>query len=101
MKIELYLCVALGVFISIMLPLLRALLPRPKAAALARKKISYGTRVWNFVKPYVYTGIFSLVVAILILAIFGDTIDTWQKSLLAGYTADSTLQKLTSSRAEV
>jgi hypothetical protein len=85
----LYLAVALGVAVSIVLPLIRPLLPKPPAA-----KAVAGNR-WAFAKPYLITGIFSLVVALILVAFLGETIDTWQKAFLAGYTADSTLQKIT------
>lgn len=89
-----YLSVALGVIISIILPILRAMLPQPVVSTLARKE-SRASKLWAVTKPYVVTGIFSLLVAVVIVAFLGDTIDTWQKAFLAGYTADSTLQKLT------
>lgn len=37
---------------------------------------------------------FSIIVAGLIMAFFGETITTWRAALLAGYSFDSTLQKL-------
>jgi len=85
-----YLAVALGVAVSIVLPLIRPLLPKPPAA-----KAAIATDMWAFAKPYLITGIFSLVVALILVAFLGETIDTWQKAFLAGYTADATLQKIT------
>jgi hypothetical protein len=46
-------------------------------------------------RPYVATGIFSLVVAMLIVAAMGDQLNSWSTALIAGYAWDSTLQKLT------
>jgi hypothetical protein len=85
----LYLFVALGVAVSVVLPLVRAFLPKPglaRARAQAR---------WVQARPYVATAVFSLIVGLLVVAFLGDTIHTWQSALLAGYTADSTLQKIT------
>ena len=92
-----YLSVALGVIISIVLPILREMLPKPVATTLTRNE-SRGARAWKVMRPYVITGIFSLLVAVVIVAFLGETIDTWQKAFLAGYTADSTLQKLTTTK---
>ena len=83
-----YLSVAGGVVISVILPLIRALLPKPPQALA-------GGNWWERIRPYVGTGIFSLIVAILIVAAMGDQLDSWSKALIAGYAWDSTLQKLT------
>jgi hypothetical protein len=50
---------------------------------------------WERVRPYVATGLFSLVVALLVAAVVGSQLDTWSKALIAGYLWDSTLQKAT------
>jgi len=92
-----YLSVTLGVIISIVLPIIREMLPRPRVETLARRT-SRAEKIWKIIKPYVITGVFSLLVAIVIVAFLGDTINNWQKAFLAGYTADSTLQKLTTSK---
>jgi hypothetical protein len=94
MNLVTYLFVALGVFVSIVLPLLKALLPKPTTTTLSK---SAGSVLWTKAKPYVITGVFSLVVAVIVVAVMGDTINNWQKAILAGYTADATLQKLTTS----
>ena len=92
--VVLYLSVALGVAVSIILPLVRPLLPKPpEASALGRKR---SPSKWQIVKPFFVTGLFSLIVAVLIVAFMGDKINSWQAGFLAGYTADSTLQKITS-----
>ncbi len=83
-----YLSVALGVAISVLLPVIRAMLPKPPSAQ------EVGS-TWAAIRPYVATGIFSLIVAVLVVAILGDQLNTWRAALLAGYTSDSTLQKFT------
>ena len=85
----LYIWVALGVVVSVVLPILRPLLPKPLRMANAPAD------TWIYVKPYVITAIFSLLVALVIVFYLGDAIATPQAAFLAGYTADSTLQKLT------
>ncbi len=87
-----YLSVAGGVAISVILPVLRALLPRPpKTLAVVDR--------WERIRPYVATGLFSLIVAVLIVAAMGSRLDSWSTALIAGYTWDSTLQKLTTGNA--
>jgi hypothetical protein len=87
--LELYGFVALGVTVSIVLPLIRALVPRPKVAAA-----DWRGALWGKCRPYVITAVFSLIVAALLMAFLPpDTIDTWRTALLAGYGFDSTLQK--------
>lgn len=86
----LYLWVAVGVAVSVILPVLRPLLPKP-----LRLKDVKGV-FWTAAKPYIITAIFSLIVALVLVAFLGpDTINSWQAAFLAGYTADSTLQKIT------
>ena len=80
--------VSLGVAVSVVLPLIRSWLPRPSSAEAAT-----AIPRWERARPYVATALFSLIVAILIVASVGDTISTWQAAVLAGYAADSTLQK--------
>ena len=87
-----YLAVTGGIVISVILPLIRALLPKPLAA------LAGGIKRERF-RPYVATGIFSLVVAVLIVAAMGDRLDSWSTALIAGYTWDSTLQKFTTGNA--
>ena len=103
--LTLYLYVALGVVVSVLLPVIRQYLPRPEFRGgggpptfMERlgEKIS---DFWEKSRPYVVTAIFSLIVALVIVAFLGDTIKTWQSAFLAGYTADSTLQKITTSSA--
>lgn len=88
-----YLSVAGGIVISVLLPLIRALLPKPP------KALAGGTW-WPRIRPYVATGIFSLIVAMLIVAAMGKSLDSWSTALIAGYAWDSTLQKLTTGNIE-
>ena len=83
-----YLSVVGGIVISVILPLVRALLPKPPIPLKDGMK-------WKTIRPYVATGIFSLIVALLIVAGMGDRLNSWAVALIAGYTWDSTLQKLT------
>jgi len=87
--VELYGFVALGVVASVVLPLIRALLPKPNVSFR-----QWAGLLWPKIRPYVVTAVFSLVVAALLMAFLGDTISTWRSALLAGYSFDSTLQKL-------
>ena len=87
-----YLGCVLGIVISIVLPILRALLPRPPVAAAAPPK--FMVALWNYAKPYLVVGVFSLLTAFLIIALTGETVNTFKAGLLAGYLWDSTLQKL-------
>ncbi len=90
-----YLGCVIGIVISIVLPILRALLPKPPAppgAAAASPK--FLVALWNYAKPYLVVGAFSLLTAFLIVALTGDTISGFKAGLLAGYLWDSTLQKL-------
>ena len=88
-----YFAVALGVVISVVLPLIRSVLPKPPSAL-------QGKTHWQIAKPYVFTGIFSLIVAVLVVAAMKEQLDSWQTALLAGYMWDSTLQKATTSNLQ-
>lgn len=82
----------IGIVISIVLPILRALLPKPPSAAAAPPK--FLVALWNYAKPYLVVGVFSVLTAFLIIALTGDTVKGFKAGLLAGYLWDSTLQKL-------
>lgn len=86
-----YLATALGVAISIILPILRQLIPTPPGfTGKAAGKI-----IWKISRPYLLIGLISLIIALLLVAYLGSTVLTdWQAGLLAGYTADATLQKI-------
>jgi hypothetical protein len=83
---QIYLLVAAGIAVSILIPILRRLLPKPGPAGVAG--------FWKKIKPYFVVGVFSLLTAILIVAFLGDSLQDWRAAILAGYTWDSTLQKV-------
>ena len=83
-----YLFICLGVIISIVLPILRALLPEPATHFKNR-----GEFMRNTVNPYFVVGAFSLLSALLIVAGLPEKVDC-KVALLAGYAWDSTLQKM-------
>ena len=78
-----------GIIISIILPILTQLLPKPPAASKAGM-----ATVWEQAKPYVVVGLFSLLTGLLIVAFTWGSLKDWRAALLAGYAWDSTLQKL-------
>ena len=52
--------------------------------------------IWDAAKPYLALAILSILVAVVIIAIFdsqGNELKKWWQALLAGYVSDSTLQK--------
>jgi hypothetical protein len=78
---------ALGVVVSVVLPILREMLPKA-SQGITRSAL------WVAARPYVILGLFSLVVALLLVAFLQGQLTDWRAALLAGYSADSTLQKL-------
>lgn len=75
----------LGILVSIALPILRQLLPKPTLAA--------GIPPW---KRYGAIGLFSLITAVVVVAFGRKDVSNWLwfDAFLAGYAWDSTLQKL-------
>ena|SRR6266850_5928599 len=90
---QIYSWCVLGIVISILLPIVRGMLPRPPAAE-AQAAASFLTIFWNHAKPYVVVGLFSLLTGFLIVAFTWGTLHDWRAALLAGYAWDSTLQKI-------
>ncbi len=82
-----YIFAAIGVVISIVLPILRALLP-----TIAEPELR-STFTEEVIKPYLVVAAFSLVSAFLIVAGL-ESDATPEIALLAGYAWDSTLQKM-------
>ena len=76
----------LGILISIVLPILRQLLPKPAF-------ITTDIPAW---KRYAGVGLFSLITAVVVVAFGKNSVSSWlwYDALLAGYAWDSTLQKL-------
>lgn len=90
-----YVWVCLGILLSIVLPMLRVLLPSPPAGgkAVAGETRSYFQRVWPVLKPYLVVALFSALTGIIIVAFANESLKVWHVALLAGYAWDSTLQK--------
>lgn len=86
--LEIYLYCVAGIIVSIVLPILKGLLPKPAGVATG------ATAFWDFAKPYLIVGLFSLITGLLIVAFTGDTLTDWRAAVLAGYAWDSTLQKI-------
>ena len=91
-----YLWCAVGIIISVLLPILweavwRAF-PKPKSGGPeSSERIN---AFWQVVRPYLLLGAASLVTALLIVAFVGDQLHDFRAAILAGYAWDSTLQKL-------
>jgi hypothetical protein len=85
-----YLTVALGIVISVVLPILRQFLPKPPIIG----GVAAVDQTRTVVKQYLVLGIFSLLTALVIMAFASSLLDTWKAALLAGYAWDSTLQKI-------
>lgn len=88
--------ISLGVLISVMLPVLKQYIIRPKLEDDGELAGGGGTfsKFLTTAKPYLITGLFSLVVGLLLMAFLGDNLEDWRAALLAGYAGDSTLQRL-------
>jgi hypothetical protein len=84
-----YLLVALGIVISVVLPILRQYFPK-----VTGPSVEGVSTIWPIAKPYIALGIGSLLTSVLIMAFAGDSLNTWKAALLAGYAWDSTLQKI-------
>ena len=86
---DLYGVVVLGILISVIVPILRQYLPKPKPLAAD----TADPAPW---KIYVGTGVFSLLTGVLIMAFAGGPVKDWwwQNALLAGFAWDSLLQKV-------
>jgi len=88
--------VSLGVLISIILPVVKRYI-KPDPNEIRGQTVGAGGKFSEFLtkaKPYLMTGLFSLIVGLLILAFMWNEIQDWRAALLAGYAGDSTLQKL-------
>lgn len=90
-SLQIYSWCVLGILISILLPILRGLLPKPPGVQGVRSTLS---TFWTYAKPYVVVGMFSLLTGFLIVAFTWGTLHDWRAALLAGYAWDSTLQKI-------
>ena len=88
MNLQMYLFCVLGVIISLVLPIIRAQIPKPESRYL---ELLGGNK--GVLKHCFMVGIFSLITALLLVAVV-EPLQTWKAALLAGYAWDSTLQKL-------
>jgi len=95
--LQAYIACAGGIVLSIIIPVLakavREQFNTGGTAELSGLNI-IARAIWRIVRPYVVLGVFSLAVALLIIAFTGETLRTWQTALIAGYLWDSTLQKI-------
>ena len=91
---RIYLTCALGVFMSVILPVIRQWIIKPKPELAMEGATSSLAPIWKATRPYFATGLFSLIVALLLIAFLQDQLTDWRAALLAGYAFDSTLQKL-------
>ena len=87
--IEIYSFVCLGIVISVILPIVRKMIPRTEGGPAGLEG-----RFWTIAKPYIALGILSLMVGLLIVAFSGESLKDWRAALLVGYAWDSTLQKI-------
>lgn len=86
-----YFAVAGGIVISVIYPILRQALPRPKAGLAGVPALL--PRIWDATKPYLATLIFALITAPLIMAFLGDRIDSLSSALLSGFAWQATIEK--------
>lgn len=93
MNWEIYGYIVLGIVASVALPILwsavRFYLPKPPGEHKAAAAV-----VWPAIRPYVLLGLASAVTAFLVYATGGEGLRSWQLAILAGYSWDSTLQRL-------
>lgn len=92
--IGIYAFCVLGILVSIVLPILKAMLPAPPVDGAAAPQALTMSDLWQRAKPYLVIGAFSLLTGILIVAFTYGTLKDWRAALLAGYAWDSTLQKI-------
>jgi hypothetical protein len=85
---------ALGVFISVLLPILQQTLILLKDFSNPFSSASSIQQAPRIIAITVITGIISLLVAILLVAFVGEQISDWKTAILFGYAWDSTLQRI-------
>lgn len=91
-NVAFYLACAAGVAISVLLPILRQSLPRPSGTTAGVD--AFLPRFWRVAKPYFILGLFSLLVAIVLMVWQPEGFNDYRTAFLAGYLFDSTLQKI-------
>jgi hypothetical protein len=102
---QLYLSCAGGIVVSILIPVVRAAVGRAfpadansrnggQVVLLPQLLIAAIRGLWPLFRPYAILCVFSLLVAIVIVAFLQEKLVTWQSAFLAGYVWDATLQKI-------
>lgn len=103
--LEIYGFIVIGIIISIIIPILRTLLPKSNREALAKtlrgtdekKELKFGAVAFEAAKPYLYLAIFSIVTAVIVLAYLDSSASkitiVWSNAVIYGFTWDSVLQK--------
>jgi hypothetical protein len=103
--LRIYGFIVIGIIISIIIPILRTLLPKSNRETLAAtlrggdetKKLKFGAVAFEAAKPYFYLAIFSIVTAVIVLAYLSSSATTttiaWSNAVIYGFTWDSVLQK--------
>lgn len=98
--LKIYGFIVIGIIISVIIPILRALLPRPRNALVKAIKDRDETPTFRAIfseaaRPYFYLAIFSIVTAVIVLAYLGSGVSsiTWANAVIYGFTWDSILQK--------
>lgn len=89
---QVYLLVVAGIIISVVYPILRQSLPKPKGGPAGAEGL--WPRIWKAAKPYLATLLFAMITAPLIMAFLGEKLETWQAALLAGFAWEATIEKV-------
>jgi hypothetical protein len=91
-----YLWIVLGVFVSLIMPVIKQLATPPQGGKGGLT--GFFARIWPIARPYVFMGIYSLLSALIILAGLSAAklpmVNTFGSAFLLGYFCDATLQKL-------
>ncbi|TJV50883.1 hypothetical protein [Mesorhizobium sp.] len=90
--LQIYVFCLIGVFISVVLPVLWAYIRQFFPANAGQKSLPDG--LIALVKPYAALGLASALTAIVLIILLKDTLTDARAAFLAGYAWDSTLQKL-------
>lgn len=90
-----YLFIVFGIFVSLLLPVVRQLATPPTRDASGLQ--NWIANVWPVFRPYAFMGVLSFLSALVIFAGFKAKqlpIDSQWAAFLLGYFCDSTIQKL-------
>ena len=104
--LKIYGFIVIGIIISVIIPILRKLLPKPPAEVLSaiktatRKEPTFWTIFFEAARPYFYLAIFSIVTAVIVLAYLGSSAYgiAWSSAVIYGFTWDSIVQKAAGTR---